>query len=136
MLHRDCVEYELNEIKICRDCYRRSNEQQEEDWFCQPCDPPHGLVFAKAKGYPYWPAKVVPLIKIKIYKYSNAFIFQVLRTQESVYDVRFFGANHDRASLRVEHIAPITSCTNTLVVLNFIKIILRIKKCKVPHYSP
>lgn len=56
-MQRDCA-HELNEINICADCYKRSNAQEEKDWFCQPCDPPHELVYAKAKGYPFWPAKV------------------------------------------------------------------------------
>ena len=48
---------ELNEINLCSYCYIRSNEQERDDWFCLPCEPQHELVYAKAKGYPYWPAK-------------------------------------------------------------------------------
>ena len=49
--------HELNEINLCSDCYERSNEREDDDWFCLPCNPPHELVYAKAKGFPYWPAK-------------------------------------------------------------------------------
>jgi hypothetical protein len=54
---RDCT-YDLQEIRQCRDCYRVSNEKTDKHWFCQPCRPPHQLVYAKQKGFPYWPAKV------------------------------------------------------------------------------
>jgi hypothetical protein len=54
---RDCI-YDLQEIRQCRDCYRVSNEKSDKHWFCQPCRPPHQLVYAKQKGFPYWPAKV------------------------------------------------------------------------------
>merc|ERR1711862_741992 len=53
----DCV-YDLDEIAQCKDCYYYS-KAKGEDWFCQPCRPPHELVFAKQKGFSYWPAKVV-----------------------------------------------------------------------------
>ena len=58
VMQRVCL-YEMEEIKTCPDCYERSNNQDKKDWFCIPCDPPHELVYAKAKGYPFWPAKVV-----------------------------------------------------------------------------
>lgn len=54
---RTC-KYEIGEINLCRDCYKRSNEPEGPDWFCLPCNPPHELVYAKAQGFPYWPAKV------------------------------------------------------------------------------
>ena len=54
---QDCL-YDIQEIRICRDCYRMSNEKPTKSWFCRPCRPPHQLVFAKQKGYPFWPAKV------------------------------------------------------------------------------
>ena len=54
---QDCL-YDLQEIRMCRDCYRLSNEKPGKNWFCLPCRPPHQLVFAKQKGYPFWPAKV------------------------------------------------------------------------------
>ena len=56
-MQRDCL-HELNEMKLCWDCYMRSHQQEEDDdWFCLPCDPQHELVYAKARGFPYWPAK-------------------------------------------------------------------------------
>jgi hypothetical protein len=65
---RDCV-YDLNEMRQCRDCYRRSNEKTSKNWFCEPCDPPHLLVYAKQKGYPFWPAKVNIILKCCIVIY-------------------------------------------------------------------
>ena len=55
-MQQDCL-YELNEMKLCKDCYRRSILQEDGNWFRLPCDPQHELVYAKAKGFPYWPAK-------------------------------------------------------------------------------
>jgi hypothetical protein len=55
---RTC-KFEIGEIHLCRDCYKRSNEPEGPDWFCIPCKPQHELVVAKAKGFPFWPAKVL-----------------------------------------------------------------------------
>ncbi|XP_075751816.1 zinc finger MYND-type containing 8 isoform X3 [Rhipicephalus microplus] len=66
---------EMEEIELCPDCYRSVNTQ--ESWFTEPCRRPHVLVWAKLKGFPYWPAKV-------------------MRLQDGNVDARFFGA-HDRA---------------------------------------
>nr|XP_037268337.1 zinc finger MYND domain-containing protein 11-like isoform X1 [Rhipicephalus microplus] len=86
---RDCS-YDLNEIRQCSACYRMSNEKRDKYWFCQPCDPPHDLVFAKQKGFPYWPAKVI-------------------RADDQGYDVRFFGGYHQRALVEKGSIKPITT---------------------------
>jgi len=76
--------HETNEIEICPDCYRNSCTKLSIDWFCEPCPFPHKLVWAKMKGYPYWPAKV-------------------LQEQNGQVDVRFFG-EHDRAWVPVSHV--------------------------------
>lgn len=86
---RDCS-YDLNEIRQCSACYRMSNEKRDKYWFCQPCDPPHDLVFAKQKGFPFWPAKVI-------------------RVDDQCYDVRFFGGYHQRALVDKANIKPITT---------------------------
>lgn len=86
---RDCS-YDLNEIRQCSACYRMSNEKRDKYWFCRPCDPPHDLVFAKQKGFPYWPAKVI-------------------RVDDHGYDVRFFGGYHQRALVEKGSIKPITT---------------------------
>lgn len=86
---RDCS-YDLNEIRQCSACYRMSNEKRDKHWFCQPCDPPHDLVFAKQKGFPYWPAKVI-------------------RVDDQCYDVRFFGGYHQRALVDKASIKPIST---------------------------
>ena len=76
--------HETNEIEICPDCYKNSCAKTSADWFCEPCLFPHKLVWAKMKGYPYWPAKV-------------------LQEQNGQVDVRFFG-EHDRAWLPVSQV--------------------------------
>lgn len=57
LMLRDCI-HDINELRNCADCYKYSNEKINNKWFCLPCRIPHQLVWAKQKGYPYWPAKV------------------------------------------------------------------------------
>ncbi|XP_046725352.1 protein kinase C binding protein 1, like isoform X3 [Silurus meridionalis] len=76
-------EHEMNEIEVCPECYL-SACQKRDNWFCEPCSPPHPLVWAKLKGFPFWPAKA-------------------LRDKDGQVDARFFG-QHDRAWV------PINNC--------------------------
>uniref|UniRef100_A0AAQ4NSX7 Protein kinase C binding protein 1, like n=1 Tax=Gasterosteus aculeatus aculeatus TaxID=481459 RepID=A0AAQ4NSX7_GASAC len=76
-------EHEMNEIEVCPECYL-SSVQKRDNWFCEPCSPPHPLVWAKLKGFPFWPAKA-------------------LRDKDGQVDARFFG-QHDRAWV------PINNC--------------------------
>lgn len=68
---------EINELESCVYCYEDSFSHH--DWFVRVCKRPHLLVWAKLKGYPYWPAKIMSI-----------------DNQRQQADVRFFGA-HDRA---------------------------------------
>ncbi|XP_063979627.1 zinc finger MYND domain-containing protein 11 isoform X3 [Diachasmimorpha longicaudata] len=95
-MYQDCC-YDLKEIRRCADCYRISNEKSEKMWFCIPCDPPHQLVYAKQKGYPYWPAKVMEI-------------------KHDLYDVRFFGGHHMRANIEKIFIKPITASIHSLQI--------------------
>lgn len=96
LMLRDCI-YDLQEIRQCRDCYRVSNEKTNKHWFCKPCKPPHKLVYAKQKGFPYWPAKVIKI-------------------DGDLYDVRFFGGQHQRAVVEKAYIRPISVNIHTLQV--------------------
>ncbi|CAB1329382.1 unnamed protein product [Coregonus sp. 'balchen'] len=69
-------EHEMNEIEVCPECYL-SSCQKRDNWFCEPCGHTHPLVWAKLKGFPFWPAKA-------------------LREKDGQVDARFFG-QHDRA---------------------------------------
>ncbi|XP_075427404.1 MYND-type zinc finger-containing chromatin reader ZMYND8 isoform X2 [Ascaphus truei] len=69
-------EHEMNEIEVCPECYLAAC-QKRDNWFCEPCSTPHPLVWAKLKGFPFWPAKA-------------------LRDKDGQVDARFFG-QHDRA---------------------------------------
>ncbi|XP_076249207.1 zinc finger MYND domain-containing protein 11 isoform X2 [Calliopsis andreniformis] len=95
-MYQDCC-YDLQEIRRCADCYRISNEKSEKMWFCIPCNPPHQLVYAKQKGYPYWPAKV-------------------MQVNSNIYDVRFFGGHHMRANIEKMFIRPITASLQSLQI--------------------
>ncbi|GAB6019225.1 Protein kinase C-binding protein 1 [Chamberlinius hualienensis] len=75
--------HEMNEIEVCPDCYYNASTKKE-NWFQEPCFPPHLLVWAKLKGFPFWPAKA-------------------MKIASGAVDVRFFGA-HDRAWI------PISQC--------------------------
>ncbi|KAH9520198.1 Zinc finger MYND domain-containing protein 11 [Bulinus truncatus] len=95
LMVKDC-KYELDEIELCANCYYMSN-YKPEDWFSQPCNPPHDIVYAKQKGYCYWPAKVV-------------------RDLGGKYDVRFFGGWHQRAVIPAEYIKPITTELKSMAI--------------------
>ncbi len=77
------IKHELSEIEVCPDCYLSSITKHSDQWFTEPCRLPHLLVFAKIKGFPFWPAKALKAI-------GNTDL-----------DVRFFGA-HDRSIVSVE----------------------------------
>jgi len=69
--------HEMTEIDTCADCYMHAHTKRDT-WFLEPCRRPHMIIWAKLKGFPYWPAKAMKASK------------------ENNVDVRFFGA-HDRA---------------------------------------
>ncbi|KAM8849140.1 zinc finger MYND domain-containing protein 11 isoform 1-T1 [Spinachia spinachia] len=79
--------HELNELLLCKNCFYLSNARPD-NWFCYPCTPNHDLVWAKMKGFGYWPAKV-------------------LQRDESQVDVRFFGHQHQRAWIPADNIQDI-----------------------------
>lgn len=79
---------ELGELELCQCCYYNSNTKPTKDWFCAPCHPLHRVVWAKQKGFEYWPAKV-------------------MRVKEGKADVRFFGGHHERAWVGVNSIKQV-----------------------------
>lgn len=95
-MQTDCV-YDLYEIHQCADCFRHSNEKAEKDWFARPCVTRHELVYAKLKGFQYWPAKVIRVVNNK-------------------YDVRFFGDKHARGVVDACYVKPIDSDFETLKI--------------------
>nr|XP_023015478.1 zinc finger MYND domain-containing protein 11-like [Leptinotarsa decemlineata] len=96
LMIRDTI-HDITEMKNCVDCYRHSNEKINSKWFCLPCRPPHTLVWAKQKGYPYWPAKV-------------------MNETETHFDVRFFGGKYERSVLLKNCVKPITMSKTSLQV--------------------
>ena len=73
---------ECEEIEICPDCYLNYYTLEEETYFAAVCRRPHAIVWAKLKGHPFWPAKVVRFNEPK-----------------HEVDVRFFGT-HDKCWLK------------------------------------
>ncbi|CAG0892127.1 unnamed protein product [Cyprideis torosa] len=74
---------ELDTLRTCPDCYAESYSGRP-DWFAKPCTVPHALVWAKVRGYPHWPGKL-------------------MRLNSKQADVRFFG-NYDHAWLHFKDI--------------------------------
>ncbi|XP_045869396.1 zinc finger MYND domain-containing protein 11 isoform X3 [Meles meles] len=87
MLYKDTC-HELDELQLCKNCFYLSNARPD-NWFCYPCIPNHELVWAKMKGFGFWPAKV-------------------LQKEDNQVDVRFFGHHHQRAWIPSENIQDIT----------------------------
>uniref|UniRef100_A0A3Q2WK14 Zinc finger, MYND-type containing 11 n=1 Tax=Haplochromis burtoni TaxID=8153 RepID=A0A3Q2WK14_HAPBU len=88
--------HELNELLLCKNCFYLSNARPD-NWFCYPCSPSHDLVWAKMKGFGYWPAKV-------------------LQREDNQVDVRFFGHQHQRAWIPSENIQDIKVSVQQLQV--------------------
>ncbi len=97
-MSREC-NADCRELASCRDCYRYSQEKRDKYWFCKPCRPFHELVYAKQKGFPYWPAKVI-----------------IPENDEGFLEVRFFGGYHQKAMVERQHIRPISVNIHTLQV--------------------
>ena len=76
--------HEMQEIENCPDCYLNAHIKKEV-WFTEACRLPHPLVWAKLKGFPYWPGKVMRV------------------TSDNNADIRFFGA-HDRAWIPIKEV--------------------------------
>lgn len=71
---------EMYDIETCPECYVNANSMAD-NWFVEVCEKPHLILWAKLKGFPFWPAKAMDIGPQGV-------------------NVRFFG-DHDRA-----HIPP------------------------------
>ena len=76
--------HEMQEIENCPDCYLNAHIKKDT-WFTEACRFPHCLVWAKLKGFPFWPGKIM-----RVNSENNA-------------DIRFFGA-HDRAWIALKDV--------------------------------
>lgn len=72
---------EAMDIDTCAECYLNANTRT--DWFVDVCTQPHLLLWAKLKGFPFWPAKSMGV------------------SPNSLVNVRFFG-EHDRAFVPIK----------------------------------
>ncbi|XP_073973498.1 uncharacterized protein isoform X2 [Rhodnius prolixus] len=81
---------EISQLSWCHQCYKSCVRKTSRHWFCTPCRPAHQLIYAKAKGQPYWPAKVI-------------------REQGDRVDVRFFGGTHYRMTVDRSSTLPIST---------------------------
>ncbi|XP_067109010.1 zinc finger MYND domain-containing protein 11 isoform X4 [Osmerus mordax] len=88
--------HELNELLLCKTCFYLSNARPD-NWFCYPCTPSHEVVWAKMKGFGYWPAKI-------------------LQREDNQVDVRFFGHQHQRAWIPSDNIQDIKVSVQQLQV--------------------
>ncbi|CAB1317575.1 unnamed protein product [Coregonus sp. 'balchen'] len=86
----------LNELMLCKNCFYLSNARPD-NWFCYPCTPNHEVVWAKMKGFGYWPAKI-------------------LQREDNQVDVRFFGHQHQRAWIPADNIQDIKVSVQQLQV--------------------
>lgn len=55
------VKEEIQSILICAECYKNADDY-EENSFVLPCENPHILIWAKAEGFIYWPAKAMTVV--------------------------------------------------------------------------
>lgn len=58
-------EERMYELITCCDCYE--NHDSCDDWFIKACKQPHLLVWAKFETYPFWPAKIISVVRNKVY---------------------------------------------------------------------
>lgn len=56
----DYLTGEIESSKKCFECYRNAIEHPDT-WFALVCDEPHLIVWAKMKGFNYWPAKLMSI---------------------------------------------------------------------------
>ncbi|CAL4136566.1 unnamed protein product, partial [Meganyctiphanes norvegica] len=75
------LKQDMSEIETCPDCYLNAH-QKPKTWFIEACRSAHPLIWARLKGFPFWPAKAVKL-------------------KDGSVDVRFFG-RHDRSWVPVK----------------------------------
>jgi len=75
------LKQDMSEIETCPDCYLNAH-QKPKTWFIEACRSAHPLIWARLKGFPFWPAKAVKL-------------------KDGAVDVRFFG-RHDRSWVPVK----------------------------------
>ncbi|ROT65440.1 protein kinase C-binding protein 1 [Penaeus vannamei] len=75
------LKQDMSEIETCPDCYMNAH-QKPKTWFIEACRSAHPLIWARLKGFPFWPAKAV-------------------KWRDGNVDVRFFG-RHDRSWVPVK----------------------------------
>ncbi|XP_047477178.1 protein kinase C-binding protein 1-like isoform X3 [Penaeus chinensis] len=82
------LKQDMSEIETCPDCYMNAH-QKPKTWFIEACRSAHPLIWARLKGFPFWPAKAV-------------------KWRDGNVDVRFFG-RHDRKG-EIRSWVPVKEC--------------------------
>lgn len=64
-----CVKEHIQTIEIvsCDECYQNAYEYLTKKLVEKPCSKQHLLLWAKIRGYGYWPAKVMAIDKKEVY---------------------------------------------------------------------